>query len=645
MTLGSSLVKPAGKKIVDILFDKLNKKFVELKNKSLSGDLSKEIRDSNFLLYSEKSEVQEKFSQRYLKFRTLVSPEKQVLVDEVYHPLKLHYVERGVRHKVDDKQVLFLDSGLVIVGKAGQGKTTTLRKIVYRELMKPKGFIPLIITLRTLNWENQDLDTPVVIHEEFENLGINLPEGTVKPLLGLRAFLICFDGFDEVPYEYRNLAIRLIQRTKNFYNSKCIITTRPNTEATYLSGAFEQSYLEDICNEDVVNIIKGNSLIDSEYRGILVEGYQNSLEIQKILITPILVDIFISVFGELTTTPKNEIDFYSELFLALASKHDKFKLMERPKKTNVDIKGLYQTFTRVCLQITAKYESQSLNETQLQNIFSEACESLLIEGHNNLCHEEVMDRTSLIIKDGNDYTFIHKTIVEFHAAVYISSLSEDKRKSFYSKLQDDFNPKYINVIKYLRDIDSICISRFFIQPLIERSRVLSHDYVFSKTLAINLGIPNCMKITEGDSGFLKLEWFEHKLDCSNGISQNKAFNTIISSLGIDLIEEGVIPPIIQKVKKLYNENNYEGLIESSLPRDTTSESKTSEDVEGVFHTEHFKVYTFKVSDVAGNWVFNPAFTKDDTYLKKLKELFSNINKVAAGNIARYDAMNCLDDII
>ena len=154
-----------------------------------------------------------------------------------------------------------------------------------------------------------------------------------------------------------------------------------------------------------------------------------------------------------------------------------------------------------------------------------------------------------------------------------------------------------------------------------------------------------MKITEGDSGFLKLEWFEHKLDCSNGISQNKAFNTIISSLGIDLIEEGVIPPIIQKVKKLYNENNYEGLIESSLPRDTTSESKTSEDVEGVFHTEHFKVYTFKVSDVAGNWVFNPAFTKDDTYLKKLKELFSNINKVAAGNIARYDAMNCLDDII
>ncbi len=477
-TIGLAVAKGAGVKLgKDVALSLINKvhQFLD-KNKTAHG-----IRELESLIHPptgqntiENNVIKEKIYDRYLKFRTLIQPETRVFVDDIYHPLSLKYKERnGITHKVDDEQMLFLDKITIIVGKAGQGKTTTLRKIVLREMLKEDGYIPLIITLRTVEWKpDEEINIYTVVSNEFSEIGLSIHQDAVPALLQSKSVLLCFDGFDEVPFGYRDKALRLIRRAHHEYNSPCIVTTRPNTEILYEQGGFEIAELLDLQIEEVVKIIKNNKTLDSEYRKVLIEALHSTPDLNSVLVTPLLVDVYMSVFGNLKSTPKSEIDFYDELFWALINKHDRFKAFIRPSKSGLTFKQLYKVFLRASAAIALKYNTLSFSEHVLEDIFSTCANKLKYEDHKNASHLDIVDKTSLIIVDGDELTYIHKTILEYHTAVWIKSLPTTQRGDFYKHLADNYDQKFENILRYSSKIDSALFYEYFAKYIINKTAIM-----------------------------------------------------------------------------------------------------------------------------------------------------------------------------
>lgn len=496
--IGTALVKgvsvAVSKNVATSLISKLNGFLTKHRTSEAIRDLEDCIHPPSESNASENNKIKEKIYNRYLKFRTLIQPEKRVFVDDIYHPLSLLYKERnGITHKVDDDQILFLDKVTIIVGKAGQGKTTTLRKIVLREMLKDGGYIPLIITLRMIEWEKGEIDICKIVSEEFREIGVTVHENAVPRLLQSKSILLCFDGFDEVPTEYRASATRLIRQSFHSQNSPCIVTTRPHTEILYEQGSFEIAELLDLKTEEVTKIIQNNNILDTSYKDILVQALKNNPEINTILLTPILVDIYMSVFGNLKSTPKSEIDFYDELFWSLVNKHDRFKAFVRPSKSGLTLRQLHTLFLRVSALIALKEKTLTFSEHALENLFSNCADKLQYLDHRNASHFDIIDKTSLIIADGNDFSYIHKTILEYHAALWIKSIPINERSKLYKKFADKYDTKYESILRYSSKIDSAAFYEHFAKYIIDKTEIMRElsKGVFSEQI---LGLLNTFNI-------------------------------------------------------------------------------------------------------------------------------------------------------
>ncbi|MDI3245183.1 NACHT domain-containing protein [Pseudoalteromonas agarivorans] len=578
-------------------------------------------------------QVIENIKKRYLKFRTLIAQEKQVYLDEIYHPLSIHYHERGLNHKVDDNQLLFNENITILVGIAGQGKTTTLRKIVQRELSDENSkIIPLIITLRDVDWNSNSLSVEGIISEEFSNLGVLVKPEAIPYLLDKKALLICFDGFDEVPYKFRQKAISCISKAFNSSRCQTFVTTRPHTEITYLSGNFELASINDLEEESITAIISAHPLIDKEYKELLLRAILNNKNLSEILITPILVDIFISVYGDLDIEPKSPVDFYSNLFFSLASRHDRFKSFsedsgfERPSKVELTIKELYKVFLRSSFNILKKFENVSVSEQDILDVFSNSAAKVSSSKHNDKAHEEISDRTSLILKEGNIYSYIHKSVLEFHAAVFIQKNKNiDNKKKIYQYLADNYDTKYEGMLRYLYEIDTPYFNEHFSLYQLNKSGILSElkNVSFSEVFLEANDIPEFYQFTIADdtneASSVKAISYN---DDSNKMEQAKRVKSLMSILNIDFYSKGVIPQEVIDLNELYLTRDVHEFLRSDFERER--------------HKAPQKVIRFST---------RPYLRESCEIWGEAQTVFENILKVCAVTIAQEKKENELDDIL
>jgi hypothetical protein len=418
----------------------------------------------------------EKISDRYLTFRTLLSRDVDVFINDIYHPLRIKPFK-------DDVSPLTLAEGVsfefpkiaCIVGKAGQGKTTFLRKLFINELYSTSGKFPLIITLRRIDWSDKELTAAKLVANEFKELGITVEEVACSYLLQLDRLKIFYDGYDEIETEFRSRALRLITRTYTTFGTKCIVTTRPATEAQLYGGEIQNYSLMDLAEIDVIQIISNHSLISDEDKEQLLSVIKNKKEIAKILVTPIIVDIFISTYNSLVTDPSTVIDFYEQLFQVLAATHDRLKVMfERKGKSGLNNAELEKIFRFASFKLLNKKNDITYHDFDVVEAFNCAVNKLGLEATDS--HLDVIDKTSLIKQDGHDYSYLHKSIIEFFAAKHIQYLSDDTREKYYKYIIENYRNSHENVLRYLSKIDEDMFYMVFVKTLVESIKAITDLY-------------------------------------------------------------------------------------------------------------------------------------------------------------------------
>ena len=411
------------------LAKKLFKKFNEaVKKRTVQREAMEALDSINPINKDIEEEVFEKISDRYLRFRTLLSRDVDQFISNVYHPLKISKFERNSPSisLLSDTDFRFPKIAC-IVGKAGQGKTTLLRKMFLNQIESDNSEFPIIITLRKIDWARGDLTPPKIIVDEFKALSIDMTVTGCGHLLKLKRLKVFFDGFDEVPLEYREKAINLISATYSEFDTKCIVTTRPGTEIQLHGGAVHNYQLLDLNKNDVIKIIEGHFVLHVQDKEQLLNVLYTKPDIADILLTPILVDVFASTYSSLVADPTTIVDVYEQLFQALSSGHDRFKIsFERTNLSGLSNKDLEKVFWAASFYLFKLRNDITFRKNELIKSFDYATQKLGFDGNN--AYIDVIDKTSLIKQDGLEYSYLHKSIIEFYTAKHIQLLSDDARK-------------------------------------------------------------------------------------------------------------------------------------------------------------------------------------------------------------------------
>ena len=401
------------------------------------------------------------FEENYKKYcedifyiRTLSSRQNLKFIDEFYVPLLLKGINTYSLEVGDNTQLNTEKRGILIKGFAGQGKSTILRKLVLNNIKNTK--IPIFFELKNFNGESL-LDS---IKEDFNRMGIPMDAHSMHRLLNKNDVVLYLDAFDEARPIYRRRLIDEIRNFINAYNANIVITSRPDDDLNSLVN-LDEYHVAFLDEYKIQEIIKKEAQ-DEEKACDLIRNLNNKIfkiDDESVFKTPILVSLYTISYNLGEEVPENLSNFYDKIFDAVFYIHDNLKGRVDRIRTFNDNKLIYiNIFSFVSLMMiqddysNLKYNKYLTEVKSALDFFQE--DSSKYQSVAN----DIINISNLIIKDGYDeIKFIHKSIAEFFTAKFINTrMPKNKVDDYYNRclLNVDFNKNFLNVLKFLEEIDT-----------------------------------------------------------------------------------------------------------------------------------------------------------------------------------------------
>lgn len=362
-----------------------------------------------------------------LKIRTLHKSDYDTQLDKIYYPLTLYTASNHDKITVNNGLTIEHRGIVNIIGIAGQGKSTILRKLFSEEIRNGKR-IPFFIELR-----NVEMDDILGSYKTIlKNIGFALEHDNGEMLLQSGKVVLMLDGFDEVKHDSRIRVMNSIRELNQRYNCPVIVTSRPNTQIHTETGIYNL-YIENLILNDKLGILKVLSN-DIEYSK-LSELIKTNISLQHTIANPILVTLLYYCYPYWDKVPSNTSEFYSKLFPTLYTRHDMLKGYARERKSHIEGNDSLRCFEGLCF-FTLISEAYDLNKGQLVEYTRQALKSFnLNENDSENLVSDIVDITCLIQMDGFDrFVFLHKSVQEYYAAQAISKLPNPLKKDVYSDM-------------------------------------------------------------------------------------------------------------------------------------------------------------------------------------------------------------------
>jgi len=418
------------------------------------------------------------------KVRTIHSNEADVFLDDIYYPLtvcdmnaEFDYISdlSAVKNeiKIDDNFISFEDKLTNIIGIAGQGKSTILRKAFMQSIFNGDK-IPLFIELR--NAEKNGVAGTII--KVLRSIGVDANETVLTDIMKANKIMLFLDGFDEISSESRAGILDEIIDMNLRYEVKIVTSSRPETEICHTSN-IKNLKVRKLKKEDVIGIIKKLKSSKAEETNNdtdnIIKKIESEDNLSQVMISPILVTLLYVCYPYMDITPNNHVEFYTNLFNTLYLRHDKLKGYTREKRSKLGNTQAYDSFCAfsfVCLQ--KNYIGMSHHE-MIESARISLRNTVLDEPDKHppedLC-DDFIHITCLIQKDGYQrYSFLHKSICEFHAASFIKNIGIDSKPRFYDSILEKIyhnNTEMLNTVIFLKNIDYHDFSKNLTIPLLEK---------------------------------------------------------------------------------------------------------------------------------------------------------------------------------
>lgn len=461
--------------------------------KGLLGNIAKEfgaeveqVINNNILEY----QVEE--YNRNLLSKTLLHRVQPKKLTDFYQPLFITSCDAKYRHRLQmnrqDSRIatysvteLFSDKQYItLIGNAGSGKSTVI-KYLFLNAIDSDFKIPIKIELRYLN----DYDGSVIEYIKdniFKLSKLASNDRIIERLMKSGDFIFFLDGYDEITSSRKERITKQIDDLVKLYNKNYyVLSTRPYTEIEMLP-LFHNYEVCELSDEDINQFIqKQIPSTESELIGKIIEAINNpeNLSYKSFLSNPLLLSMFILTFQSYSSIPQKRSAFYSQVFDALFSVHDSMSKLAfvREKQSGLSkeqIIAIMELFSFLSyFEEKFIFTSTYLNN-KLDNIKDRKNH---IRFDNQKLISDLQVAIGIINQDGTEYTFPHRSLQEYFAALYISSLSDSNKSIVYSKIiasltKDDgyrMNSKD-NFHLLLSELDEEGVIKFALIPFLNNFR-------------------------------------------------------------------------------------------------------------------------------------------------------------------------------
>lgn len=540
---------------------------------SVGNDIAKRTIASVFELLAKKYQLMDilKFKEHYLDYceknleiKTLVSQDKSFNIDEIYIPIHIMQSGTQTRQEINDLTALDNDRAILIKGLAGQGKSTLLRKLLSNNA-KRFNRLPVFFELKNYNGGTLELS----ISKSLSHYGVDISEYALHKLLSDSNVKIYLDAFDEVKPEFRLELVDEIKRFINSFNCHVICTSRPDTEIDTLSE-FRTFTVCELTEDQIFGIIKNTASDNEKCEELCAALKRSPLHTNKdsILKSPILVVLFCISYNLGEDIPNTLSQFYSNIFDTVFHRHDNIKgKVYRERHWNDNRRIYRELFDCLCF-ISLKDGLNGFSHQKLVNFVSISLKHINEDASiAEKAVKELSSITNLIIEDGfNEYRFVHKSIQEFFAASFITTLHHDKKIAFYKRCFNDysFHTTFHSTLFFLEELDYYNYHEYGFIPAITDFLGLSQNITID-----NYTIPTIVKDAFFDkiSMRAKLSIFKasnresYDLEKTNfAFEASEAYPTLFSSvfifsldfLKIELTEKELISLIKKNESMLEN---------------------------------------------------------------------------------------------
>jgi len=385
-------------------------------------------------------------TEKYYTTYSFLHRHEKLKFSEIYYPITATYNKRKTNFSFISKELRQYQY-ISIIGRAGSGKSM-LTKFLFLTCIQHRFKVPVIIELRHLNHQNEKLKH--LISNKILSNNVKPSESTLNKALRNGSFLFILDGFDEIYSDRKQSIIQQIDQFIDNYHKNCfVITSRPDAGIENFSR-FYQFNVDPLPKRDIINFIsKLVSNQERKHRMFEIVRNADSENYIEYLSNPLLLSMFILTFGNHPEIPKKRSSFYNNVFETLYSKHDGWtkNSFNRERLTGLQ-KTEFEEILSLLSYITFFNGDYSFTEEKLTNVLKDVNQYIeKFKGYKFNATDLISDlriSLSILVKDGFEYSFPHRSLQEFFTAKYISKLTPEQRKKIYKKFFDEVIPKRVD---------------------------------------------------------------------------------------------------------------------------------------------------------------------------------------------------------
>jgi hypothetical protein len=349
----------------------------------------------------------------------------------------------------------------LIEGIAGQGKSIFMRQLCIEEITRRQR-LPILIELRKITLQKGLRDFGI---EYLNMIGFCRSEDIWNYLLETGSGILLLDGYDEVSEDCR---MQLIHEISNLAMAndqlRMAISSRPESSIKGVSclKTVKMCRLNDSDRNKIIAKVLSESTAQS-----LIDKIASNKNLSTIVDTPLFATLLCIVYGAENSLPENVHEFYDLVFQTLLYRHDNQKEgYARPRKSglgNYIFSKVFESFCfRSALKNQLRFQQEEASEIIAHSLKLEGLEETIADSY----FYDIVKITCLLVKDGTEYQFLHKSIQEYFAARYVKRLPDTKALEFYQKIID--TPSKVTQIddslRYLYEIDSYRAAKCFALP-------------------------------------------------------------------------------------------------------------------------------------------------------------------------------------
>ena len=377
---------------------------------------------------------------KYRKIKTLIYRHAPKELYSFYECIGVYY-NGSILDTSNINNLISKEKKIVITGSGGMGKSILLKHL-FLNAIEETGYIPVLIELRSMNsFDEKNISIKGMVYDMLVQNGFTLEEEYFEYSLTEGGYVILLDGLDEVNRDRLSRATTEIRKFSDKYrNNKYIVSSRPSDNFIGWNDYAEMSSVE-LNKKQALELINKIEF-DENVKKVFYKELDAKLydRYRSFASNPLLLNIMLLTFNNNASIPDKLNDFYELAFSTLYNMHDATKeSYVRDIRTGLSCEDFKILFAYMCFKSYFRDEYE-FSEVKLRNYIQEAKEKY---GKAPFTVDEFLEDLTMsvcmLVKDGLNYRFVHRSFQEYFAAWYTCKLTDDIQQKLLSNWLKESN--------------------------------------------------------------------------------------------------------------------------------------------------------------------------------------------------------------